>query len=140
MDSLLSAHVTGAFDVATPLKVNSPTDDPRAQVWALLAGMHPAGVERRRDQRYPFPRLFVLTPVDPDTLRRVGATVTAAGKHLSESGVSFFHPEPLPYRWVIATVETSDGHPTSFLVDLDWCRFTRQGWYESGGRFLRAVT
>jgi hypothetical protein len=25
------------------------------------------------------------------------------------------------------------------LVDLKWCRFTRHGWYESGGRFLQIV-
>ena len=26
-----------------------------------------------------------------------------------------------------------------FLLDVDWCRFTQLGWYESGGKFLRAV-
>jgi hypothetical protein len=134
MASLISAYIPHGFEFATPVN-----DDARAQVWSLLAGMYPPGTERRRDQRYPFPRLFVLTPVDPETLARMGPPVTAAGKHLSESGVSFYHPDPLPHRWVIASVENGEGHTLNFLVDLDWCRFTRQGWYESGGRFLKAI-
>ncbi len=138
MASLVNEKLRGgASELAAPLNEQS-----RSQVWNLLSGMYPTVSinERRREQRFPYPRLFVLTPVEPDTLEQIGPALTAAGKHLSESGISFYHPEPLPYRWVIATVDNVDTLTYSFLVDLDWCRFTRQGWYESGGRFLRAVT
>jgi hypothetical protein len=83
----------------------APADEEAiAQVRGLLAGMFPSAalLERRREQRFPFPRLLQLTPVSADGLRRLGPSVTAAGKQLSESGLSFFHPGPLPFRWVIA--------------------------------------
>jgi hypothetical protein len=121
----------------------APADEETiAQVRGLLAGMFPPGtsLERRREQRFPFPRLLQLTPVSADGLQRLGPSVTAAGKQLSESGLSFFHPDPLPFRWVVASLDKSDGRWIGFLLDVDWCRFTRQGWYESGGKFIRAIT
>lgn len=138
MSSLVHDHC-----IAGQVPVPPPIDhEARMLVRSLLAGIYPPSVlvERRREQRYPFPKLFVLTPVDAEGNRRLGPPTTAAGKHLSESGVSFFHPEPIAHRWVIASVPKCDGTWVGFLVDLDWCRFTRQGWYESGGRLLRAVT
>lgn len=116
-------------------------DDVRSQVRGLLGGLYPAGnlPERRREQRYPYPRLLIITPVESDGATRAGEPLTAAGKHLSETGLSFFHPDPLPYRWIVASLQKCDGNWFGFLVDLDWCRFTRQGWYESGGRFVRIV-
>jgi hypothetical protein len=129
--------------VASPPSWAAPhNDEASAQVRKLLAGMYPPGMlhERRREQRFPFPRLFQLTPVNGAGTRQMGSPLTAAGKHLSESGLSFFHPDPLPHRWVIASLELSESQRYGFLMDLDWCRFTRQGWYESGGRFLRAVS
>jgi hypothetical protein len=124
------------------IALEAPVDDETsAQVRGLLAGMFPPGtlVERRREQRFPFPRLIQLTPVSADCARRLGPSVTAAGKQLSESGLSFFHPEPLAFRWVVASFEKGNGRWIGFLLDVDWCRFTRQGWYESGGKFIRAV-
>lgn len=118
----------------------SGSEDVRAQVRGLLAGMYPPGFyERRREQRYPYPRLILLQPVEADGRSSCGIVLTAAGKQLSESGLSFFHPDPLPYRMVIATLERPDGRRLGLLLDLDWCRFTRHGWYESGGRILRMV-
>ena len=67
-----------------------------------------------------------------------GESLVVVGKHLSERGLGFYHPKPLPYRRVIASLE-SNGLWLGFLIDLKWCRFTRQGWYESGGRFLEVV-
>ncbi|HWA99124.1 MAG TPA: hypothetical protein VG713_11555 [Pirellulales bacterium] len=135
MTTAVSACVVGALDVAAPIN-----EEARAQVWALLAGIYPhALVERRRDQRYPFPRLLTLLPVDGETLETVGAYVTAVGKHISESGLGFYHPDPLPFRWIVVSVDNGQGVGLRFLVDVNWCRFTRQGWYESGGRFVRAL-
>ena len=113
----------------------------RAQVWGLLTTLYPRNDlhERRRDSRYPFPCLIHLTPVGPDGLTPLGETVVVVGKHLSERGFGFYHQAPLPYRRMIASLESKTGHWHAFLIDLNWCRFTKDGWYESGGRLLQTV-
>jgi hypothetical protein len=83
--------------------------------------------------------LIRLTPVDDQSLAPRGEPLVVVGKHLSERGLGFYHPKPLPYRRMIACLEAADGRLVRLLVDLTWCRFSRQGWYESGGRFLQAV-
>lgn len=115
-------------------------EEAREQVRSLLMGIYPMHVatERRAEQRHPFPRLCLLTPVASDGLP-IGQPMTAAGKHISETGLSFFHPQPLPYRWVVVSLPRSDGRWIDLVLNLDWCRFTRQGWYESGGRFVRCA-
>jgi hypothetical protein len=116
-------------------------DEVRTQVWALLTAMYPRNdlLERRRDNRYPFPCLVHLTPVGRDGITPEGETVVVVGKHLSERGFGFYHQSPLPHRRMIASLESSKGQWLGFLIDLNWCRFTKGGWYESGGRFLQAV-
>ncbi len=117
-----------------------PGAEIRGQVWTLLGNLYPNHelVERRSDQRFPFPYLVRLLPVAEDGSTPVGSPMVVVGKHLSEWGLGFYHHKPLVYRRVIATLDAA-GRPMSFLLDLTWCRFTRQGWYESGGRFLQPV-
>jgi hypothetical protein len=119
----------------------SPDEEVRTQVFSLLSVLFPQGhlAERRREQRYPFPHLIHLTPVAADGRTPSGESVVVVGKHLSERGLGFYHPKPLPYRRMIASLDAGNGTWLGFLVDLSWCRFTRQGWYESGGRFLRSA-
>lgn len=116
-------------------------DEVRAQVWGLLTTMYPRNdlVERRRDSRYPFPCLIHLTPVGDDGVTPEGETVVVVGKHLSEHGFGFYHQAPLPHRRMIASLECGRGRWVAFLIDLSWCRFTKGGWYESGGRFLQSI-
>lgn len=118
-----------------------PEEAVRLQVWHLLSALYPPGElsERRCSRRYPYPYLVYLTPVAPDGLTPEGDPIVVVGKHLSERGFGFYHPKPLPFRRMIATLEASNGVRLGFLIDLTWCRFTRHGWYESGGRFLQAV-
>jgi hypothetical protein len=120
---------------------DSAGDDVRTQVWGLLTTLYPQHDlgERRRANRYPFPYLVHLTPLDDDGMTPIGETMVVVGKHLSESGLGFYHPQPLPYRRMIVSLETNTGQWLAFVIDLSWCRFTKQGWYESGGRFLQAV-
>jgi len=115
-------------------------DEIRMQVWGVLTTLYPKsrGLERRRESRYPFPYLVHLTPID-DQGEISGETIVVVGKHLSERGLGFYHPRPLPYRRMIVSLESPDGQWLGFLIDLSWCRFTKQGWYESGGRFLEAT-
>lgn len=116
-------------------------EEVRTQVWGLLTSMYPRNdmVERRRGNRYPFPSLIHLTPVGRDGVTPEGETVVVVGKHLSENGCGFYHQQPLPHRRMIASLERSKGQWLAFLIDLSWCRFTKDGWYESGGRFLQTV-
>jgi hypothetical protein len=116
-------------------------EEVRAQVWGLLTAMYPRNdlAERRRDSRYPFPFLVHLTPVARDGVTPEGETVVVVGKHLSEQGFGFYHQQPLPHRRMIAWLECGKGR-FGFLIDLNWCRFTKDGWYESGGRFLQTAS
>jgi len=115
--------------------------DVRSQVLSLFATLYPQGglVERRGEQRCPFPYLVSLTPVDEDDEPIDAEPVVVAGKHLSERGLSFYHIKPLPHRRMIATLGTGKGGEQAFIIDLNWCRFTQKGWYESGGRFIQSV-
>ena len=116
-------------------------DEVRTQVWGLLSTLYPkvSVMERRREVRYPFPILVHLTPVGKDGATPCGESVVVVGKHISERGMGFYHPQPLPHRRMIVSLEGPRGGLFAFLIDLGWCRFTRQGWYESGGRFLESV-
>ena len=118
-----------------------PEEVVRTQVWHLLSALYPPGqkAERRGSRRYPYPYLVYLTPVGADGVTAEGEPIVVVGKHLSERGFGFYHPQPLPFRRMIATLEATNGVRLGFLIDLTWCRFTRHGWYESGGRFLQAV-
>jgi hypothetical protein len=115
--------------------------DVRNRVHAILSGMYPHGicVERRRDARYPYPHLVYLTPTADDGVTPVGEPIVVAGKHLAERGLSFYHREPIPHRRMIASLDAGPGRWLAMLIDLSWCRFTKVGWYESGGRFLQVV-
>jgi len=111
------------------------------QIQSLLAAPKRCGTngERRRDRRMPFPRLLHLTPVDRRGEALQDQGIVAVGKHLSEQGIGFFHHQPLPHRRMIVSLEVGEGTWVGLLIDLSWCRFTRHGWYESGGRFLKTV-
>lgn len=133
---LCEPEAAPAFELFPP-----SNDQVRAQVWNVLAAVYPSGrfVERRGEQRYPYPRLITLWPMDAEGKLPAGPPMTVVGKHLSERGLGFFHPQPLAARLVVVSLEKSDGRAFSFLLDVHRCRFTRQGWYESGGRLLAAV-
>lgn len=115
-------------------------DDVRSHVRDVLGSLYPRGnrIERRMERRYPYPYLVHLTPVGDNGAATEGEALVVVGKHLSEEGLGFYHPKPIPNRRMIALLETDSGSRLSFLIDLTWCRFTKQGWYESGGRFLQA--
>jgi hypothetical protein len=123
-----------------PEPTSAADSDVGGEIWAILTSLYPHHdlTERRRETRHPFPYLIHLTPVGRDGQTPCGESVVVVGKHLSQRGLGFFHPQPLPYRRMIASLE-SGGHWAGFLVDLTWCRFTKHGWYESGGRFLQTV-
>jgi len=140
-DDVMSA-VVGFPQLETPPESNLPGDDPlRQQVWNILTAVYPRGrvVERRMDQRFPYPRLLYLTPVADDGISPEGESAVVIGKCLSERGLGFFYQQPLAHRRMIASLEMPDMNWVGFLMSITWCRFTQYGWYESGGRFIQAV-
>jgi hypothetical protein len=140
--SLPTLMDTAETDLAFPTQLVPATDHPvRRQVWNLLAGLHPPGqwVERRFEQRFPYPQLLYLTPLADDGASPGGDSIIVVGKHLSESGLSFFHQRPLAHRRMIASLEERGRRWVGFVIDISWCRFTQHGWYDSGGQFLEAV-
>ncbi len=131
---------TAPGDVPAALAEATAEEKVRHFVRVLLSGTHPAGAfkERRRDQRFPLARLIRLTPVGPDGAPLAEAVVVV-GKDVSERGLGFYHPQPLAQRRMIASIETRGGAWLEFLIDINWCRFTKHGWYDSGGRLLQVV-
>lgn len=93
-------------------------------------------IELRRDTREPYPYLFDLTPVDEHTLGASAETMIVVGRDISARGLGFYHQQPLPDRRAIVTLQEASGRTLALLIELAWCRFIRQGWYDSGGRFL----
>lgn len=136
----MSAAV-GIPQVETVLEPPLCDDDLRRQVWGVLTATYPEGrlVERRMDPRYPYPHLLYLTPVADDAITPIGESAVVVGKTLSERGLGFYYQQPLAHRRMIASLEASRSCWVGFLIDITWCRFTRYGWYESGGRFIQAV-
>ncbi len=113
----------------------------RSTVGQLISRILPKKItnERRKDFRYPYPHLLYLTPIDASGQPLNDQTTVVVGKNITERGIDFFHRDPLPYRRVILTLESDDGTRASLVTDLLWTRFTRQGWYDNGGRFLHVL-
>lgn len=109
------------------------------QIRALLTRLHPdVTVERRHDERFSMPVLLQLTPLDSARQPLENATIVV-GKDISRCGLSFFHERPLAFRRAIVSLEHPEIGRFAVEIDINWCRFTRPGWYVSGGRLLRVV-
>lgn len=110
------------------------------QIAALVARLHPhVALDRRGDDRIAIPVLFRLTPLDAhhQPIRYLSSIVV--GKNISRRGVSFFHETPIPHRRALIELAHPEFGRFAAEVDLNWCRFTRPGWYESGGRLVRSL-
>jgi hypothetical protein len=99
----------------------------------------PVSFERRQFGRMALPLVLRVTPLDQTGQPLEHLATTSIGKDISPRGISFFHEQPLPYRRAIVTFEHPDVGRFCVEVDMSWCRFTSPGWYQSGGRLIRAV-
>ena len=136
------SSVAAASPCAVPFSLRPVLDQQvRERVQEILQQQRhqPAGGDRRADRREPFPYPISITPVTDDGSVLKGETIVVLGKHLSERGLDFYYEAPLPHRRVIASWEGPDGSWLALLLDLRWCRSTKHGWYENGGRFLQVV-
>jgi hypothetical protein len=110
------------------------------QIELLVHRLRPdVTVERRHDERFAMPVLLQLTPLDDDGQPLAGMSTIVVGKDISRRGMSFFHERPLPYRRAIIALEHPETGVFAAEIDINWCQFTRPGWYVSGGRLLRVV-
>lgn len=123
---------------------SAPTNDARtvsAQVEALLASLNPGVIiERRRHVRVAIPVLFRLTPLDDDRQPIRGKSLVVVGKNISQRGFSFVYNRPVSYRRARLTLIQPGLGQLDAELDIRWCRFTGSGWYESGGRLVRAAS
>ncbi len=108
-------------------------------VQSLVASWQSGGplVERRCWHRVPFERLLGITPLEGDL--PADQMRVAKGRDISLSGIAFTHTEPIPHRAVAITLWDDAGQTESIVTQLSWCRFTRSGEYQSGGKFLRII-
>lgn len=131
--------MTDVYEI--PVAVDGPRATLTTQIEALVSRLHPPiERERRHDDRIAIPVLFRLTPLDSNREPIESQAAIVVGKNISRRGLSFFHEQPTPYRRAI--IELAQPGLGSFAaeIDVNWCRFTRPGWYESGGRLIRLVS
>lgn len=131
-----------AIAAGTPVVLDALATPPqptcRDTVRKLVTSLTPSrsAVERRGDRRFPFPYPVRLAAMDEG---HGEPEMTVIAKHLSESGLGFYHQAPLPYRRVRVWLSSPIGLEVEMIMDLNWCRFVGQGWYVSGGRFVETV-
>jgi hypothetical protein len=106
---------------------------------AVRAADSRPAIERRAAERIAYPHAMSLTPVNPRTREPVGETRTVLGKHLSSDGFGFASFEPFHFRFAIVSLEVDDDRYVGILGEALWCKFSRHGWYETGGRFHEPV-
>jgi hypothetical protein len=113
-----------------------------ASVRSALAAIEPLArpLERRREARYAYPYPIHLTPYGDAGLPDVQRTFVVIGKHLAPHGLDFYFSQPLAERRVIASLDCGRDGWIGLVVELDWCRFSRHGWYDNGGRFIALVS
>ncbi len=93
----------------------------------------------RQWHRLPYEHDIVVTPLCDETRQPIFDSFRTAGCDLSQGGISFEHPAALPCRYVAATFDVHDNQQCTVEVKLAWCRFTCEGVYRSGGKFLRSL-
>jgi hypothetical protein len=149
-DSTWHRRKTVPFDphLAAPPQPGSPRADSSRQpsrivtsVESALAAVEPfrRPIERRREARFPYPYPIHMTPYGQDGLPDAERTFVVIGKHLAPHGLDFYYCQPLAYRRVVASLDCGREGWIGLVVELDWCRFSRHGWYDNGGRFIAVV-
>ena len=143
--SSLDSIVRNLAVIAPPLvpAADRPRREDRvaSSVHSALAALEPHGrpLERRRERRTPYPYPIHLTPFDADGQPDAERTFVVIGKHLAPHGIDFYCSQPVADRRVIASLDCGREGWMGLVVELAWCRFSRHGWYDNGGRFVAVV-
>jgi hypothetical protein len=108
----------------------------------VVASWHASfgSLHSRRWHRVAYDKPLLITPLDDLGDGAAGRTFVAQGRDLSLSGFSFCHAQPLASRKVIVQFrDEATSTVEGLLALLRWCRFRRDGSYQSGGQFVRAI-
>ena len=147
--STLEAVVPGP--VVAPRRIRERGTDPQTvllqipEVEALadrvVASWHSsnASLQSRRWHRAKFDKPLRVTPLDDLLEVPAGVPLAVVGHDISLAGLSFIHDQPLAARKVSVAFQLDDGTCESVLTLLKWCRFRRDGLYQSGGQFVRRM-
>jgi hypothetical protein len=108
---------------------------------AVAASWHtfPPLLQQRAHHRVRYAKPVLVTPLDDRSGEPLASPLEASGHDISLTGMSFMHEEPLACRLVAVRFPASEVSIDAVLTRLNWCRFTRDGLYQSGGLFVRAV-
>ena len=96
------------------------------------------GWERRQQHRYQFEQSVRLMPLDELSEKPAGTELIVQTRDISASGIGFMHRLPLPYKKVALKLVLPGDTEIVVVTRLLWCRFTREGHYETGGQFVRS--
>ena len=137
----LAAHRNVHERVADPLRVLLRIPEVEALAEGVVASWHSslASLQSRRWHRAKFDKPLSVTPLDNQTEIPAGIPLAVVGHDISLAGLSFIHSQPLAARKVAIAFQIDDGTCESVLTLLKWCRFRRDGLYQSGGKFVRTL-
>ena len=136
-DTVQPASPASALAADADRQANRIASSVHSAIYAVDPGRKTT--ERRLESRHPYPYPVHLTPIDAASRPEVLRTFVVIGKHLSPHGLDFYFRLPLPERRVIASLDCGREGWIGLLLELAWCRFSRHGWYDNGGRFLAVV-
>jgi hypothetical protein len=124
-----------------PLPVLLRIPEVEALADGVVASWHSSNtsLQSRRWHRAKFDRPLTVMPLDDRTEQPLGSPLAVVGHDISLAGISFVHDRPLAPRKVAVTFQFEDGTSDSILTLLKWCRFRRDGLYQSGGQFIRRL-
>lgn len=96
-------------------------------------------LNERRAHRVAFPELLhvIGLKLAPDHNRFMTdcEAVIGKGRDISVDGISFYHTEHIPHRYVAVSFRSPFGTQT-MVAKLLWCRFVREKHYMSGGQLI----
>ena len=88
--------------------------------------------DRRQTSRRPFSRPVQIVLNGSDSV------FPGFTRDISPVGIGLLHDFPIDSGQVIVTIENPSGL-VSIRTEILWCLPAREGWYQSGGRFIDVI-
>jgi hypothetical protein len=95
--------------------------------------------ELRHELRVSCDERAYLMPLDEGAVVPLEKPLAVQIRDISRHGVGIVHPEVLPYRHVLLRLDPTSGPVVRLVVRLKWCRFKKNGGYESGGPIVKVL-
>ena len=99
----------------------------------------PRKIERREQERLPYPSVISVTPLVDGTREPATETFSVIGRNLSNLGLDFFHDYLISEKEVVVGLQSAKASWSHFVLQLGWSRFVQGGWYISGGKFTEVI-